>query len=555
MKKFLLTMSLVVTFFVIGSVNASAVSNDTVKVGLKYGSGALYSANLENAVGGGYSYGYYDANRVFVPVGYTNGTTVSVTAAGTVYLSSNGTYSASDSGSTQNVIGKWHVQLDMPFATFDEAAAAASGYAGAYPAYISDGFCVRIGSYASEGEAAAAMSVLGSGGRVVSGSSTGVIVTVTKSATVLFEFDCQGAKSLAILPNGQGEKSVTYFKNYKYYGGFEYNRITGGDLNVVNVVNLEDYVRCVIPYEMSNDWPAAALEAQAICARTYVCAATKHLSSYGFDVCNTTDCQVYYGMGGSSAYSNPTAATNAAVDRTAGLCIYANGVLANAVYFSSDGGATENAENVWGGKESHLIGKTDPYEATVSIPNYSYTTVYTPAQLTWVVQNSGYTFGTIRNVYVSEYTPLGNVYKVTFEDTSGQTLTVKGEKCRTIFYSTTYGKSVRSMRFTINGGSGGTSYYVNGGSNALQSVNGVSMISGTGTVSTYSGSAPYVITSSGTSALESKTVSAPASEFVITGTGSGHNVGMSQWGAYAMAQMGMTCQDILNFYYTDVTIG
>ena len=61
---------------------AAALENDTVKVGLRYGSSAMFSANLENAVGSGYAFGYYDAGRSFVEVGETGRTAVSVTAAG-----------------------------------------------------------------------------------------------------------------------------------------------------------------------------------------------------------------------------------------------------------------------------------------------------------------------------------------------------------------------------------------------------------------------------------------------------------------------------------------
>ena len=80
-----------------------------------------------------------------------------------------------------------------------------------------------------------------------------------------------------------------------------------------------------------------------------------------------------------------------------------------AVYFSSDGGATEDAKNVWGGDLAYLKGKEDPYEALVTIPGYRYTTTYTKDQLTWVLQNSGYSIGTVEKVYVSDYTAMGNV--------------------------------------------------------------------------------------------------------------------------------------------------
>ena len=54
MKKGLVVLSLVVTFFALSAVSASAVTNDTVKVGLRYGSSVMSSANLENDDGRGY---------------------------------------------------------------------------------------------------------------------------------------------------------------------------------------------------------------------------------------------------------------------------------------------------------------------------------------------------------------------------------------------------------------------------------------------------------------------------------------------------------------------
>ena len=61
--------------------------------------------------------------------------------------------------------------------------------------------------------------------------------------------------------------------------------------------------------------------------------------------------------------------------------------------------------------------------------------------------------------------------------------------------------------------------------------------------------------SSGASGSSGSSGSSGGSQFVITGTGNGHNVGMSQYGAKAMAELGYTYVDILNFYYTGVTIG
>ena len=90
----------------------------------------------------------------------------------------------------------------------------------------------------------------------------------------------------------------------------------------------------------------------------------------------------------------------------------------------------------------------------------------------------------------------------------------------------------------------------------LSSLEGVSVISGTGTVSQLGGGTHTAVTSSGSSVLASSAAgsSASGSGITITGTGNGHNVGMSQYGAKVMAELGYTYQDILEFYYTDITI-
>ena len=466
MKKLLLTTLLVVTFFACSAVSASAVVNNTVKVGLRYGSAALSDANLKNEVGGGYSFGYFDGDRCFQAVDWT-------------------------------------------------------------------------------GETAITMSPMDGGG---------IQVTVTGTGEVLLE---TAENTLGVLPDGGGEKALTWFKGYKYYGGFEYT-CSGGSLQVVNVVDLEDYVKGVVPYEMGPSWPSAALEAQAVCARTYVQGHSKHLKDYGFDVCATTCCQVYNGA------NSANSVTDDAVDATAGECLYYNGALVmNAVYHSSDGGATEDAVNVWGTEVPYLKGKEDPYEAQTKIPNCTWTVIYTAEELTWVLQNSGYSIGTIRDVYVSGRTGMGNVCQVTFVDASGKELTVRGDACRMAFYSSTYGKSVRSMRFEINGGSGeqssGGVYYVNGSGTRLSTLEGVSVISGSGTVTTLPAGELVALTSSGKVTIGGSSGKITSLKdpgiFTITGTGGGHNVGMSQYGAKAMAEQGYTYEEILNFYYTDITIG
>lgn len=456
MKKHVLSLLFIITLFSLTAVSASAVVNDTVKVGIRYGSTALEAANLENAVGSGYEFGYYDEDRDFVYLDETEETTITMSASG-----------------------------------------------------------------------------------------DGVVVTETNSGEVLFRFDEYGY-CLGVRP--MGRHTETWCKGYKYPGGFEYRVNDDGTLTVINVVDIDDYVKGVIPYEMDKDWPLAALEAQAVCARTYA-AKCRH-PSLGFDVCAGTCCQVYYGR------NRATDLTDEAVDNTAGEMLYYDGKpIENAVYCASNGGATEDGANVWNSDIPYLVGKKDPYEAQTSIPNYNWTVTYTADELTWILEQKDYNIGTVKNVYVSEFTDMGNVAKVTFEGSRGS-VTVKGETCRTIFYSSTYGKSVKSQRFTINGvGASSGGIYINDEDTCLSSLEGVSVLSGTGKTTKLDGEAA-VLSASGTTTVGESSQSAASKDgtFTITGTGSGHNLGLSQYGAKAMAELGYTYDEILEFYYTDVDI-
>lgn len=134
---------------------------------------------------------------------------------------------------------------------------------------------------------------------------------------------------------------------------------------------------------------------------------------------------------------------------------------------------------------------------------------------------------------------------------------------RDAFYSTTLGKNVPSLRFTITGGTGGgSSYAVNSASGTLSALDGASVISGSGTVSRLEGEDHAAISASGTADLTGGSSggssggrgSASRGGITITGTGNGHNVGMSQYGARAMAEQGHDYIDILEFYFTGIRV-
>jgi len=562
MKKKLFALLLIVTFCVQVAVPAAAARQEIIKVGLRWADTALFSANLENAVGEGYEFGYYDEDRDFEAFGWTDETAISMTAAGTIYMNSSGAYASSEPNGSYEELGPWRVQVDG-FDDYDEA----EDYArdnGGWPAWIDFEFVARFGCFESRHDAEDFADELGEGD-AVKVTDTGIVVTVTRTEDVIFEFDAVGEEHLGVLPAGGDEDAETWFKGYKYTGGFEYRRAEGDNLSVINVLDLESYVKGVIPYEMNGDWPLEALKAQAVCARTYACRSSKHLGPYGFDVCNTTDCQVYYGTGSGGAA--PSKTSDRAVEKTEGEKLYYEGDLVqNAVYHSSNGGATEDCANVWGSDKGYLQGKEDPFEGEISIPNYAWSVTYTADELTWILEQKDYDIGTVKDVYVSEYTDLGNVREITFEG-SRKDLVVTGETCRTIFYSSTYGKSVKSMRFGVNGSmpvSGGknSGVYVNDDDTKLKTLEGVSVLSGKGTLTTLEGDSFTVLTAEGTNTVTVGGKSGTTSNknnskkgvFVIEGMGSGHNLGLSQYGAKAMAEAGYDYDEILEFYFTDITI-
>ena len=283
---------------------------------------------------------------------------------------------------------------------------------------------MRVGNHASYDESARVLletDVLAYGAQVVTPSSTGVVVSVTDTDTVLFEFDCSGLRSLGVRPRSvSGEKTVTWFSGYRYYGGFEYQRTTGGYISVINVLDIEDYVKCVIAAEMSNDWPLEALKAQTVCARTYAASQTRHRSA-GFDVCSTVDCQAYKGMAPSNERSD------AAAEETRGVYLYYNGELVtNAVYYSCNGGASESCKNVWGSEVRHICRASSILTRQASRGASPATTGRSLRPATSCARCSeseaNTDIGQVQNVYVSEYSDTGNVIAVTYEGDPGRKL-------------------------------------------------------------------------------------------------------------------------------------
>lgn len=125
-----------------------------------------------------------------------------------------------------------------------------------------------------------------------------------------------------------------------YRGSFiVYNK--SGLLTIVNHVEIEDYLRGVVPSEMPSGWNYEAHKAQAIAARSYALANLGKRASHGYDLKDTPEDQAY---GGASAESMRT---NKAVDETKGIVLIYNLKIIPAYYSASAGGQTSSSSAVW----------------------------------------------------------------------------------------------------------------------------------------------------------------------------------------------------------------
>ena len=552
---------------------AAGSGGEMVRVGLAYGSGALVNANLENntGYGSGYRMGYFDDGLDFVELARTDEDETQITMVKTQNTWVNGTsYSNSDNGG--DVIGCYHVLVESGYRSYEQAAADAQEYRDGFVAWIDGDYQVRAGSYTSRQEAEDAAQSLG--GTVAGTSSYAVNVTRTGTTEILFQFDGGDALALGVMPDVTGADAVrTWFKGYRYYGGFRYERIGGGDLTVVNIVDLETYIKGVVPYEMSSSWPLEALKVQAVCARSYAYInihSGKH-TSYHFDVCNTTDCQAYYGAGTNSSSYQATERTDQAVDETAGEYAWYDGQVIEAFYSSSHGGASESVYNVWGTsleQYPYLCGVEDPYEADMASKNSysSWTVSYSSSELAQRLENYGYDASSGIESLTLTYSDLGNVIQVRVNYRDGGSDTIRPSSMRSVF-------GISSIRFTVNGqaassGSGTTSSSGGGltanGSTSLDSQGTYTVISGSGSLSQAGLDGLYAISGSGSitpaedaasgggSGTDTPTgtqVTVSGSSYSFQGSGNGHQLGLSQYGAWAMAERGFTYDEIIEFYY------
>jgi len=222
------------------------------------------------------------------------------------------------------------------------------------------------------------------------------------------------------------------------YRGYLRVRLTT-TVAVINHVAIDTYLRGVVPLEMPASWPAEALKAQAIAARSYALRRV-HPATGTFDIYDDTRSQVYRGQRAERA------ATDAAIAATRGSILLSGTSIANALFHSADGGWTENNENVFvgstgaivAGPVSYLRGSSDrapdgsSYDAASPYATW-HTATYTPDALAAILARDARTnVGSLVKLDLTRRGVSGRLISVTISGSLG-TRTVSGDVFRAAF--------------------------------------------------------------------------------------------------------------------------
>ncbi|MCE3223033.1 MAG: putative Amidase enhancer protein LytB [Nitrospira sp.] len=254
----------------------------------------------------------------------------------------------------------------------------------------------------------------------------------------------------------------------------------GRTLSVVNQVDLEEYVKGVVPAEVSSAWHPEMLKVQAVAARTYALYNKLLSAAREYDVMSTIQDQVYRGRSGVDHR------VEEAVESTRGIVVTHLRAPIYAAFSSTAAGPTEDAVNVWANKDlPYLKGVECPFD--IESPYYQWKANVKMDHLEQNLRRQGFSVGTIATITPIAYSRAGRVARLRILHSGGETV-LRGEDLR------------KAVGYTVIP------------------------------------STQFEVESIG-------------AEVVFTGYGAGHAVGLCQWGAKELAELGYSYPSILQYYY------
>jgi stage II sporulation protein D len=180
--------------------------------------------------------------------------------------------------------------------------------------------------------------------------------------------ELEGSVVLVLLPGTKARIEPSgapiEIESRTYRGAVEVFANARNTLTVVNELAIEQYLLGVVPNELSPTTfgQLEALKAQAVAARTYIHRNRGQYKNEGYDICATDACQVYLGAG-----TEDSLASQAVMATRGVIATYADKPI-NAMYSSTCGGRTENAENIFNEKVPYLVSTSCEYKHPESLP-------------------------------------------------------------------------------------------------------------------------------------------------------------------------------------------
>jgi len=331
----------------------------------------------------------------------------------------------------------------------------------------------------------------------------------------------------------------------QYRGSLLIKKAEPTGIKAVNLVDLEAYLRGVVPREMPSAWGnyggMEALKAQAVASRTYALYHQNHRRHEDYHLCDMYYCQEYGGI------SCETENTNRAVEETRGEVLLYQGRLIAPYYHATNGGFTELSQNVWSEPLPYIKSRHDPYDdpdnpqgiRDMVIHNYArWQTSLSLAEIeNKLLQNPGETIGSIE--IVSTFAS-GRVNELQVRLVGGRTLSFYKQQSRTAL-------GLRSQMFQIREALEDR-VWLSGRSTGITIKESVSELEGKWVIQG-SGEKRMLLGESFHVQGASRKTQVPLKSYIFEGQGWGHGVGMSQNGAYNRSRDGHEYREILSFYY------
>lgn len=421
---------------------------------------------------------------------------------------------------------------------------------------------VRIDGGKNSGTLTSSSAMTLSDGRGKShGAGTKVSLAVNGDGTI-----SAGGKKLTA-PLTISSKGPIAWNGRPYRGKLEVRRGSKGWV-VVNVLDVETYLRGVLKMEINPAWPMEAIRAQAIVARTYAISHAGQSGAKGYDFDDSHNAQVYRGVNA----EDPT--LDKGIAATRGLVVAWQGQLALTPYHSDSGGWTADVRDVWGGTRPYLLPRQEPFSSRS--PHETWSTTLTATELTAIVRKMGVNVGQVTRLSVVQRDQGGRAVLLEVQGTAGRA-TIKSHA----FRMAADPKVIRSTCFELNGtGSGGplspepplypvmaqeeSSPPKAGDPNLIITLTQegaftkdelMDMLLHPETRDSYVAKALARSPNRKTPRPTAPIAPRPSSgQFTFEGRGWGHGVGMSQWGAKAMADRGWKAEKILEHYYPGTTL-